>query len=547
MNPYLPPLNPQLLAQLAAAQGGQTPGAYGSGLSGFTQSPAGQLLSQYFGKRGGAPGDIDYTALDPNLPGPSPLAPQPPVPAPPAPPPIPGQFKATEGPPLPPDISPMGGPAKPAGATPGLTPGGAPTPAGWQSAVPPEAEEQLRKGMAEERQGLEAELPAQQKLAETKAGAAREVASAQEENVNLEKLAQAKEDATVRDETNRWHGYQDLAANGRVNSHKIFEGDKGALFLALSSLGQAFGAFGQAMTGSRQNAAAEIVQATIDRSVHDQEVALDQKNKTAQAKGRELQELRDKIGDDRKARDLLAARRIEQYKALGDAEVASLGSQVYAAQWQQVKGQLDQKQAGLLAAVKKPTPAIAVGGMAGAAGGPVSDIKPAEVMRLDNGTYVSIPNAEQHKEIGHKLAVARAVEEALPRIERLAKMPMAQRMAHYPQWHRELQEASKVFTAPEIQEAGRGSLGVFQAVADPLNPTFGHKTPGVVANARDIAQKKRAEADAALRNHAQYRLQPVLARDKQGRTVPSFAIVGEYQGAAPKPAVPSSFTGAGAP
>lgn len=395
-------------------------------------------------------------------------------------------------------------------------------PAGWTNVMAPGARGPLAAGQANELAGIQGQAEAKSgelaNQADIRKGGGEQIeAQRLQEQSDYEKQVTAAHNTLGAITARR----RELEAAKIDPTH--FYKTKSAVQVIGLAIAQGLGAFGAAMTHTT-NTAAEIIQQAIDHDVAAQRDALERRGKSLQDETSLYAEHLRELGDAHRA---AAATRQEMWQGVENqvktAALQSQGAEVKAAA-QQMIGTAQQKQALELAQWNKYHPAALVGGTAQG----TSDVKPDEVIRLADGRYVTVPDTAQRAKVSGKIHMSQDIDSALTRIKALAATPLLQRG---PTWKKEIQEAGKVFTAPEIMEgAGKGGLGIFKAFTDPVSPTFGVFTPGVAKNAQDIADRVRAEAHHALGTSAGHVVTPTtIANTKTGERERRYIIQGEYK------------------
>jgi len=448
-----------------------------------------------------------------------------------------------------PDVSrgSSGGYGKPEGAAggAGAQPAqGAVQPAGWTNTMEPG----LRKQFAEGERNIESGI---QSGAEAKAeglGQQADLTEAGGKGIQAEHLQNLHDYQVQQTDAQNWiksvQTRKQLWAEEKEDPKRLFK-TMGAPKVIALAIGSGLSAFGAAMTHT-QNDSIEMIQKAIDHDIEAQRQEHENKGKALEQEGNQWQERLRMLGDDRKAN---AALESEHWLAVDhqiQAAMARTDSQQALANGQVMRGQAQQKAAEAMSSVLKfhgPS-------MAGGASSAPSDVKPEEVVRGLDGRYVTIPDAAARQKAIGKIHASQDIDAALPRLKALAATSLLQRG---PGWRKEMQEAGKVFTAPEIQEgAGKGGLGIFKAFTDPVSPTFGVFTPGIANAGQDIANKVRAEAHHALGTSAQHVVVPMAYQNpKTGERERRYSIVSEFKdegtpGAAATPFKAGSTVG-GAP
>ncbi len=380
------------------------------------------------------------------------------------------------------------------------------------------------------------------KLAAADAGAGAEVAGSEANAQSMQGIADTLEGqrANMREhEETRRKAYDAQQADYDKIRREASEGKLSPQDVGLMGhIGIALGSFGAALSGTK-NFALEAINARIDRKLEADRANLQNKQASANGAREGLGEMRARFGDERTADAAERARELEKAKALGDVMVARAQSPMLAAKWQGIRAGIEGEQAAQHAQLEQWHPAALAQGGAGAA----SDVKPEEVMQLQDGRYVTVPEKDREKVVAAQNK-AQTVSKAASDLRGLLKVPVTQRGLS---WMRDFDASKKTMAAAEIESGGKGGKGIFEAFGNAIAARHMIFAPGSEASIARVEKAAQDQAHAAIENSAQYEVSPQLRTNAKGVTERKYTIKSEYQRQKQAPDASQFIKPAGAP
>lgn len=425
--------------------------------------------------------------------------------------------------------------APPGGAAPGaaaMQGGPAPTviPAHEGRAVSPQTEAMLTAAQGEKaaaaNQGEAAEVGANEAHAKALAVIGGQADADRIQSQTREGRAQAAMNEQQRD----YDAMAKEAAAARPDYGRFMR-SKGALGQVTAAIASGLSAAGGALSHTGGNGAMDIINASIDRDVAQQRDELANKRAGVQEKAKGLAQMRERYGDERQADMAERAKQLEIYKLKGDQIATEANSPVIAARWASTRAALDEQQGQLHQAMHPWQQAQAVGGAGGAGiGAGVSDVKPEEVLRLNDGRYVAIADAAARAKATEFTSKADQVHQGAQDIQRLLQMPFAARAAHPFEWQRQFHAAKEQLAMAEMLGGGKGGIGATKANIEAIGDGNFLWHPGVQKTVAILDQNAQRLAQEHIAHSGGRIVEPTMVPNaKKGEIERRFLDRGQIQ------------------